>query len=312
MGVHTLTHHAIYVGNGKVVHFTGGHDGDYDPANARVVLDTFETFQKAARSKGTEVQVHNEPEADDAATVRLRCLVMVGSGGYNPITNNCEDLAWYCLTGTPRSKQRERILSNALQAMLGGGGGTMFDYATMIKDALPRENRTGEMEQLGGRKQSLHWQAWNAHDKANNDKSSISLAGKSLAWQILALLYYQAKLNNKFITERLKTRLPKMFTVTVPTNDPLYFYVACATLTFKTRDYAHEDKITQKVLDDDEHVGTIMLPIMEKMQLQSELHEFTRQVRENETILYNSLYKSAEPDAATVAAPGEPPRCVIS
>ena len=110
---YTPHHHAIYVGNGQIVHFSGGHDGNIHPEAARVVLDTLENFNKAAGG-ASKVKVHPRPEADPPHVVRRRCLDMVGRAGYNPITNNCEDLAWYCLTGTARSEQRERIVGDLL------------------------------------------------------------------------------------------------------------------------------------------------------------------------------------------------------
>ena len=116
---YTPHHHAIYVGDGNIVHFSGGHDGNMDPEAARVVLDTLDNFKKAARRRGSRVRVQPRPEADSPQVVLRRCLDMVGQGGYNPITNNCEDLAWYCLTGNARSEQRERIVGDVLGALFG-------------------------------------------------------------------------------------------------------------------------------------------------------------------------------------------------
>ena len=94
-------HHAIDRGDGTVVHFAGPSQ---DKVLVAVRVDTFEDFA----SGGTVwVRVYGQ-RLDPDETVR-RAESMLGGTGYHLVSNNCEHLASWCVTGTAESRQVERV-----------------------------------------------------------------------------------------------------------------------------------------------------------------------------------------------------------
>ena len=94
-------HHAVDLGNGTVVHFAGPGK---EKAFVSVRIDTFEDF---AGGGTVWVRVYGQ-RLDPEETVR-RAGAMIGSTGYDLISNNCEHLASSCVTGIAESRQVERV-----------------------------------------------------------------------------------------------------------------------------------------------------------------------------------------------------------
>lgn len=117
-GIEAMHHHALYIGHGKVIHFSGGHAND-DKRNATVILESLKDFiANVVKTKCTFVKRHERSaDADDTEAIVDRCLELVGTKSYNLMNNNCEDLVEYCLTGQRRSRQREQ-LSNSVKLSL--------------------------------------------------------------------------------------------------------------------------------------------------------------------------------------------------
>lgn len=94
-------HHAVDLGTGTVVHFAG-------PGKAKtrvsVQVDTFDNF---ASGGIVSVRVYGQRLEPDE-TVR-RAVAMIGSTGYDLISNNCEHLASSCVTGVGECRQVERV-----------------------------------------------------------------------------------------------------------------------------------------------------------------------------------------------------------
>lgn len=94
-------HHAVDRGDGTVVHFAGPGK---EKTLASVRVDTFQDFA----SGGTVwVRVYGQ-RLDPEETVR-RAEAMVGTSGYDLVSNNCEHLASWCVTGVAESRQVERV-----------------------------------------------------------------------------------------------------------------------------------------------------------------------------------------------------------
>ena len=92
------THHGIYVGNDRVVHYSGFADG----LSAGPVEET--SLRKFAN--GAEVKVINHPARvfDHHETV-VRAFEKLGEDEYSLVWNNCEHFAMWCIFGVKVSHQ---------------------------------------------------------------------------------------------------------------------------------------------------------------------------------------------------------------
>jgi hypothetical protein len=105
-------HHAVYVGDGRVIHFSGLTK---DKATATIRHGTLQDF--AARG---DVEIVRYARAFPAEVVVQRAVSRLGQSGYDVFGNNCEHFARWCLTGEHRSWQAERLGAGAA----GAGGST--------------------------------------------------------------------------------------------------------------------------------------------------------------------------------------------
>ena len=105
-GFMALTHHAIYLGNGRIMHFTGGVT---DKANATVRIDTLARLHKFTQSIGhtacrIEVIPH-PPNALPRDKIIERAISREGEVGYNLFSKNCEHVVLWCINGEEQSLQ---------------------------------------------------------------------------------------------------------------------------------------------------------------------------------------------------------------
>lgn len=97
-------HHGIYIGDGRVVHFSG------EPTQigeAKVEVTTLGEFLAGGTLKIRRYKTGALPLEESAK----RALAKVGQRGYNFILNNCEHFACWCRTGDQRSKQVEKAVT---------------------------------------------------------------------------------------------------------------------------------------------------------------------------------------------------------
>lgn len=113
-----LTHHGIYVGNGRVVHWDSGVSGRvgvvalvFGPTKARVRLTSLARF-----TSGRRPRVRRYRRALDGRTVVARARGRIGERGYDLLANNCEQFAAWCKTGRHRSGQVRTARRRALLA----------------------------------------------------------------------------------------------------------------------------------------------------------------------------------------------------
>lgn len=92
------THHGIYVGNDRVVHYSGFADG---PSAGPVEETSLRKF-----ANGAEVKVINHPARifDHHETV-ARAFEKLGEDEYSLVWNNCEHFAMWCIFGVKVSPQ---------------------------------------------------------------------------------------------------------------------------------------------------------------------------------------------------------------
>jgi hypothetical protein len=95
------THHGIYVGSGKVVHYSGlscsWHSGPVEEV----------TLARFALDHTVRIVDHPEPMFCPEEVV-TRARSRVGERDYRVLTNNCEHFCNWCVSGLSRSIQIER------------------------------------------------------------------------------------------------------------------------------------------------------------------------------------------------------------
>ncbi|WP_408371530.1 efflux transporter outer membrane subunit [Paraburkholderia aspalathi] len=99
------THHGIYAGNGRVIHY----GGFYHSVKRRPI--EYIPLRGFAAGKGVKIQ--SEPDAiytgiDAVERARSR----LGEDQYQLLTNNCEHFCTWCVLGVGRSEQVRRCLGN--------------------------------------------------------------------------------------------------------------------------------------------------------------------------------------------------------
>jgi hypothetical protein len=114
------THHGIYVGNGKVVHYRGLSRGLRAGPVEEIPLAEF------AAGHPVRVRAHH-PARFDCGSVIARARSRIGENSYRIFSNNCEHFVEWCVQGRSRSLQIEafcsaprRALLYALRFLLGG------------------------------------------------------------------------------------------------------------------------------------------------------------------------------------------------
>ncbi len=95
------THHGIYIGNGKVMHYAGLSRSWRSGPVEEVTLARF--------AFGHPVQIVDHPESIySAEEIVRRARSRVGEQAYRLLTNNCEHFCNWCVSGLNRSVQIER------------------------------------------------------------------------------------------------------------------------------------------------------------------------------------------------------------
>jgi len=105
------THHGIYVGAGRVVHYEGLSWGLHRGPVKEVSLEEF--------ADGCPVTI--KPVAHvrySGAQVAARARSRLGEDRYRLITNNCEHFCEWCIRGEARSEQVERAYAWPRRALL--------------------------------------------------------------------------------------------------------------------------------------------------------------------------------------------------
>jgi hypothetical protein len=103
-------HHGIYVGDGKVVHYSGLANG--------LVRGSVEETSLARFGGGRPVWIKSHaPSSFEPREVIRRARSRVGEDSYRLFTNNCEHFCEWCLRGEPRSYQVEAWLARPGRAL---------------------------------------------------------------------------------------------------------------------------------------------------------------------------------------------------
>lgn len=116
------THHGIYVGSGKVIHYAGKSNGLFDDSYSYVQESTLEEF-----ASGRNVYQLTESNAKyTASEIVQRAKSRVGENSYSVFTNNCEHFVNWCIHGEHNSAQVQR--AGAIAGALTTGSGVVRVY----------------------------------------------------------------------------------------------------------------------------------------------------------------------------------------
>lgn len=95
-------HHAIYMGNGRVIQYGGGSLRSLN-TNKIECID-FEDF-----AAGGKVSVIESPVIFPPEEIIERAQRRIGEKEYLLFTNNCEHFVYWCRTGKAKSRQVDRL-----------------------------------------------------------------------------------------------------------------------------------------------------------------------------------------------------------
>jgi len=111
------THHGIYLGRGKVIHYSGLANGLSAGPVEITSLDNF------SQGKHTYVRSHGNRVFCRKQTIK-RARSRLTEDKYNLLTNNCEHFIHWCIYGKARSEQvSHAALYLVTRSMLGGMSG---------------------------------------------------------------------------------------------------------------------------------------------------------------------------------------------
>jgi len=108
------THHGIYIGGGRVVHYAGW-------SRAALTRRPVEEVSLAEFADGHGVSARcDSPRRFAPAEVVARARSRLGENRYRIASNNCEHFCHWCLSGQSRSAQIERLLGWLVSAAAWG------------------------------------------------------------------------------------------------------------------------------------------------------------------------------------------------
>jgi hypothetical protein len=114
LGAHLTTsrrgysHHGVYAGRGRVVHYSG-LSGFWQCGPVEEV-----SLSRFAAGRPVRIVAHPESQYSPEDIVR-RARSRLGENDYRLLTNNCEHFCNWCLSGVSRSAQVERRLQLPLR-----------------------------------------------------------------------------------------------------------------------------------------------------------------------------------------------------
>jgi hypothetical protein len=151
LGAHLMTsrrgysHHGVYVGHGRVVHYSGSSGFWQCGPVEEVPLSRF------AYGHGVRIMDHPRSPYSPAEIVR-RARSRLGENDYRLLTNNCEHFCNWCLSGVSRSAQVERRLRLALR-LFSALGCPRISYVTDTAESairqIPIESKVYSLIQSG-------------------------------------------------------------------------------------------------------------------------------------------------------------------
>jgi hypothetical protein len=95
------THHGIWLGMDRVIHYAGEPGGDMK--NSEIAITSLDEFLK-----GGVLKVRDYPSQFEPHEIIARALLRLGERAYSLLNNNCEHFVTWCRLGDSRSVQVEQ------------------------------------------------------------------------------------------------------------------------------------------------------------------------------------------------------------
>ncbi|MCY1550271.1 Lecithin retinol acyltransferase [compost metagenome] len=107
---HGYDHHGIYIGNRRVIHYSGFCNNFRGGPIEELTLDAF------SNSRPIWIRAPHEARYTKQEIVR-RAMSRLGENHYRLLTNNCEHFCNWCLYGESYSNQVRRAITNPLSIL---------------------------------------------------------------------------------------------------------------------------------------------------------------------------------------------------
>lgn len=134
------THHGIYVGNGRVIHYSGLSDGIQSGPIEEVSLDSF------CSGYGYEIVNHEKRKYSREESVN-RARSRLGENAYSVAGNNCEHFVNWCIDGDHTSSQVD-VGTGAGSSALSGAVGVGSRVAVASAGSVAGLSGSGVMSGL--------------------------------------------------------------------------------------------------------------------------------------------------------------------
>ena len=108
------SHHGIYAGDGKVIHYTGEEKEKKDPSVRETDIDGF--------LKGGKLKKRNYKRRLPSSETLSLANEHLSDKNYSLTLNNCEHFATYCATGKKKSNQVRKAAAGFLGVTVGIAG----------------------------------------------------------------------------------------------------------------------------------------------------------------------------------------------
>lgn len=138
------THHGIYIGDNKVIHYSGFASGVKKRGKIEIV-----SLDKFRNGKKTWVRRYRSPKYEGQKVVE-RAKSRLGEDLYDILLNNCEHFTTWCILGIHYSKQVNGGKSLSQMLEIGKQIRKPKEYAPRTKMPMPTTVTTNKPIELGG------------------------------------------------------------------------------------------------------------------------------------------------------------------
>ena len=106
------THHGIYVGSGKVIHYNGSPGNIHNAIVEETTLENFKKVKVLNNDFDCEIYIKSEKDSKfKSKEIVQRANSRLGERNYNLFFNNCESFCNWCINGASESNQVKAILN---------------------------------------------------------------------------------------------------------------------------------------------------------------------------------------------------------
>jgi hypothetical protein len=117
---HLYSHHGVYIGDGKVIHFSGT-ESEVRASGRKIIEDTLDGFAGGGLVEVLDIDEAFKLPVDE---IVMRARSRLDEMSYRLLTNNCEHFANWCVFGEEKSWQVKRGYAILVSMLLAAGTAT--------------------------------------------------------------------------------------------------------------------------------------------------------------------------------------------